>query len=248
MPTSGTIGEVKDIVREHFSRTQFPTGQLDQALAEGRRIIEHHGNFWWMRDRKDFSLAVDQGSYSILTSTTNGLNLPNFKDAIAFSFTNTVAGVAYELIPLGTMNREEAEVEYDSGQDGSPELVIIDNDTLYIFPEDPQLAYPCRLYYWTYTENPQLNTATDVITKRFPMALAYAAIAWGYEMVLKEFNGAGYFRSLLGGQPFGHGGELAIIKKENFKRGLQDEFTLVPRLGPAVGGFRRRLDNVQIYR
>ena len=59
MPTSGTIGEVKDIVREHFGRTQFPTGQLDQALAEGRRIIENFSNFWWMRGRKDFSLTVN---------------------------------------------------------------------------------------------------------------------------------------------------------------------------------------------
>ena len=247
MPTSGTIGEVKDIVREHFSRTQFPTGQLDQAIDEGRRIIEHHGNFWWMRTIKSFSLVVDQGSYSITTAASSGLNLPKFKDAIAFSYTNSLTGVNYQQVPLGVIEREEADSLYNIGQDGTPELVLVDNETLLIYPEDPQLAYPCRLYYWTYTDNPDLNSESDVITLRFPMALAYAAIAWGYEMLLKDFQGASYFRSLLGGQPFGHGGELAKLKKENFKRGWQDMMTITPRMGSNTR-FRKRLDNVQIYR
>src|SRR3990167_10521426 len=107
MPTSGTIGEVKDIVREHFSRTQFPTAMLDQALAEGRRIIEHHGNFWWMRGRKDFALVIGTGSYSITSSVAPGLGITNFKDAIGFTFT-TDGGVTYEPIDVGTMEREEA--------------------------------------------------------------------------------------------------------------------------------------------
>ena len=247
MPTpSGTIGEVKDIVREHFSRTQFPTGQLDLALTEGRRIIEHHGNFWWMRTRKDFALVIDQGTYNILVSTNNGLNIPNFKDAIAFTWT-TDGGTVFEQIPLGVIEREEAETIYADGENGTPELVIIDNETLYVYPEDPQDEYDCRLYYWTYTDNPDLNSETDVLTLRFPMALAYAAIAWGYEMVVKDFQAASYFRNLLGGQPFGRGGQLAVLKRENFKRQWQDQVTLTPRLGSNTR-FKHRMDNVQIYR
>ena len=247
MPATGTIGEVKDIVREHFSRTQFPTGQLDQSLSEGRRIIEHHGNFWWMRALKEFSLIANTGSYGITSSGTGNLNLPNFKDAIAFLYTNSLTGVAFQQIPIGVMEREEADSIYDVGQDGAPELVIIDNENLLVYPEDPDIAYPCRFYYWTYTQNPDLNSESDVITLRFPMALAYASIAWGYEMILKEFNGASYFRNLLGGQPFGHGGELAKIKRENFKRGWQDKIVFTPHHGSNVR-YRRRLDNVQIYR
>lgn len=238
MPTSGTIGEVKDIVREHFSRTQFPTAQLDQALAEGRRIIENGGNFWWMRDRKDFALVIDQGTYSILTSSSSGLNLPNFKDAIAFTWT-TDGGTTFEPIPVGDISREEAEVIY-SDDDGTPELVIIENDTLYVFPENPQDEYDCRLYYWQWTENPQLNSGTDAITKRFPMSLAYAAIAWGYEQVLHDLQSASYFRTLLAD-------DFKKIKRENFKRGWGDMMIFSPRVGPGTR-FRKRLDNVQIYR
>jgi len=242
MPTSGTIGEVKDIVREHFTRTQFPTAQLDQALAEGRRIIENFANFWWMRGRKDFALTIGTGSYSI---TGAALNIPLFKDAIAFTFT-TDGGSNYEPVPIGTMEREDAEVLYTDSQDGSPELVIVSDETLLIYPEDPDDEYDCRFYHWSYTENPQLNSASDVLTKRFPMALAYAAITWGYEMVLKEFQGASYFRNLLGGNPFGRGGELIKLKQVNYKRGLPDDLQFIPHAGP--GWNRRRLDNVQIYR
>ncbi len=238
MPTAGTIGEVKDIVREHFSRTQFPTGQLDQALAEGRRIIENGGNFWWMRDRKDFSLVIGQGSYSILTSTNGGLNLPNFKDAIAFTWT-TVGGTVFEPISVGDLPREEAEVIY-SDDIGTPELVVIENDTLYVFPEKPLAAYSCRFYYWQWTTNPLLNTATDVITQRFPMSLCYAAIAWGYEMVLHDLQSATYYRQLLAD-------DFKKIKRENFKRGWGDMMLFMPRMGPNTR-FRKRLDNVQIYR
>jgi hypothetical protein len=199
-----------------------------------------------MRDRKDFTLTIGTGEYSITSSSGTGLNLPNFKDAIAFTWT-TPSGVTFEPADIGTMTREEAEIIYSSGDDGNPELIIIEDETLRIYPEDPDKLYDCRFYHWNYTTNPQLNTASDVLTKRFPMTLAYASIAYGYEMILKDFNAAGYFRQLLGGQPFGRGGELAKIKKENFKRGWQDDVALQPRTGPGVR-YRRRIDNLQIYR
>lgn len=246
MPTSGTIGEVKDIVRAHFGLTQFPTSMLDQALAEGRRIIENHGNFWWMRGRKDFSLTVGTNEYSVTSSVSPGLGLTNFKDGKAITWA-LVGGTRFEPAEYGTIEEDEVEIIYDTDNEGSPEIVILKDETLHFYPPEPDAAYQVRFYYWTYTVNPQLNTATDVLTKRFPMALAYAGIIWGYEMVVKDFQAASYFRSLLGGVPFGRSGELAKIKSENFKRGWQDKVDFTPRLGPGIR-FRRRLENTQIYR
>jgi hypothetical protein len=60
--------EVKDVVREHLARTTFPTDILDKALANGRRIVEQAGNWYWMRQDAYFTLVVDQSIYPINTS------------------------------------------------------------------------------------------------------------------------------------------------------------------------------------
>src|ERR1700741_4761599 len=60
--------EVKDTVREHLSRTTFPTDMLDKALANGRRIVEQAGNWYWMRADTFFTLVVGQHIYPINSS------------------------------------------------------------------------------------------------------------------------------------------------------------------------------------
>jgi len=60
--------EVKDIVREHLSRTTFPTSMLDAALTNGRQIVEQAGNWWWMRAEADFNTVIRQQVYPINTT------------------------------------------------------------------------------------------------------------------------------------------------------------------------------------
>ena len=235
------LWEAKDIVRSHFGGTAFPTIQLDHALTQGRRMIEGHANFWWMQGEKDFSLTIGQDSYPLYTGV---ILLPNFKDARALSWRES-AGVSYEPVAFGDYTKEELDVLYDTDDEGPPEAAVIDNDTLYVYPPNPDAAYSMRLYRYSWTDNPT-QTDDDDLLNFFPMALVYAALAWGYELELKDMQGAQYWKQLLGGTPFGRGGELAKLKKENFKRGWRDQITFTPRNGPGVGSLRR-ISNLQIY-
>lgn len=238
--------EAKDTVREHFSRTAFPTSQLILSLSEGRAAVERHANWWWMKKEKDFSLVVDQSSYSITTSTSNGLNLPKFKDARALVWKLNAAATQWDPVEIGTMSKPDADLAYATDGEGSPDLAIVDDTDLFIYPPKPQETYVMRLYHYEWTDNP-VNTSDDDLLKYFPMALVYASMAWGYEMCLKSPEGALYWKFLLGGKPFGSGGLLAQMKKENFKRGQQDRIVFEPRTGPGRLQYRR-LSNVQGYR
>lgn len=57
--------EVKDTVREHLARTTFPTDMLDKSLANGRRIVEQAGNWYWMRLETFFTTQINQPVYPI---------------------------------------------------------------------------------------------------------------------------------------------------------------------------------------
>src|SRR3970040_1790555 len=235
------LWEAKNIVRSHFGGTAFPTIQLDHALTQGRRKIETHANLWWMQDEVDFSLTIDQQEYPVYSGA---INLPNFKDLRALSW-REAAGVSYEPVWFGDTTKEELDVLYDTDDEGSPEIAVIENSTIYLYPPNPDKAYSMRMYFYQWTDNPA-QTADDDLLKFFPMALVYSALAWGYELELKDMQGAAYWNNLLGGTPFGRGGELAKLKKENFKRGWRDQLTLTPRTGPGVGSLRR-ISNLQIY-
>lgn len=235
------LWEAKDIVRAHFGGTAFPTIQLDHAMTQGRRMIEAHANFWWMQGEKDFTLTINQQTYPLYSAD---INLPNFKDCRALSWREPT-GVNYEPIFIGDHTKEELDVLYDTNDTGSPEVATIENATLYLYPPKPNKAYNMKLYRFSWTDNPA-QTASDDLLNFFPMALVYAALAWGYELELKDLTGAQYWKTLLGGQPFGRGGELAKLKKENFKRGWRDQLNFTPRNGPGVGNLRR-ISNLQIY-
>ena len=238
--------EAKDIVREHFSRLKFTTPMLIHSLTEGRHQLETHANFWWMKKEKDFSLVVDQASYSITTSTNDGLNLPKFKDARGLIWKEDASATRYDPVAVGKQEKQDLDVLYGTDDQGPPEAVAIDDTTLHIYPPKPQSTYVMRLYHYEWTDNPA-NPDDDDLLKYFGMALVYASLAWGFEMVLKDLQGAAYWKILLGGNPFGRGGMLAQMKKENFKRGQQDQMDFTPRGGPGRAQ-RRRLDNIQIYR
>lgn len=235
--------EAKDVVREHFGRIGLPTSILNIALAEGRKTIEKEGNFWWMRTIADFSAVIDTGEYTI--ESGGDIDISNFKDARALQQKDP-SFVRWEPVELGIVDEEQLNIMYDEDDEGPPELAVIDNTTLKIYPPNPQVAYDMRLYAYQWTDNPTANTSTDDLLKNFGMAVVYGALIWGFEIELKDLQSATYWRTLLGGTPFGHGGEIARIKRENLKRDWKDQMILVPRKGP--GRYTKRsLSNLQIY-
>jgi hypothetical protein len=234
------LGEVKDVVREHFGRVGLPTTILDISLAEGRKLVEKEANFWWMRDITDFSAGVDQQEYTI--GDGEDVDIDNFKDARALQYKLSTAN-DWESIELGVMDEEELNELYSEDDEGPPEHAVIDNVTLKLFPANPQFVYDMRLYHYNWTDNPTDNTETDDLIRNYGMALVYGACLWGYEMQLKDLQAAQYWRNLL----LGKGGEIYKLKRENLKRDWKDRIIMVPHAGP---GFltARRLSNMQIYK
>jgi hypothetical protein len=222
------LGEVKDAVREHFGRTGFNTPMLEQALAKGRRMVEQEGNFWWMHDEHDFDLVIDQGSYSITTTSSNGLGLSNYKALEFLSWREDGSTGAYNLLSTGEAEKAVLDTLYDTDDEGEPEDAAIQGTTLYIYPENPDDEYEMRMYYYQWTSNPTLNSDTDSLLTQFPDALIHAAKIVGYEDILKDFEGAKYWRHQLNEQ-------IVLIKRENMERIWQATLTFEPRTGPVRG-------------
>lgn len=237
-------GQIKDYVREHFGRVGIPTSMLDLYLESARLLIEQQGNFWWMAAASPatFNLTIDDGDYTIAASGGD-IAITKFKDIRALHY-KASTDTQWTEIEIGPYTKPELDLSYADGSDGPPECATLEDATLYIYPQDPQLAYNMRLYFYRYTTM-GANTAEDTLTKEFPMALIYGALKQGYEMELKDLQGASYWAAMLGGTPFGRGGEIARIKGENLKRSWKDGIDLVPRLGP--GKRYRRLDNLKLY-
>ena len=100
-------------------------------------------------------------------------------------------------------------------------------------PTTDQSDYSIILFYYQWTGNPLGNLETDALISRFPKVLIYASLMWGYEMILKDFQGAAYWRTLLlGDPPNRRRGELQKIKNVNFLREQQDKIQLVAMTGP----------------
>ena len=237
------LGEVKDVIREHFGRMGISTSLVDIALKEGRKLVEKEANFWWMRGTIDFVLGVNQQDYVI--GTGEDVEIDNFKDGRALQWKKTT-DVRWSSVDFGTMDEEELNLMYDETDTGNPEAAIMDNVTLKVYPPFPDQQYDMRFYYYAWTDNPTLNTDTDDLLKNWGMCLVYAGVIWGYEIILKDLQGAGYWRNLLGGTPYGRGGEIAKLKRENLKRDWKDRIILEPHDGPGPRSFRKT-SNMQIY-
>jgi hypothetical protein len=229
--------QVKDIVRGHLENTAFPTPYLDLALSGGRREVEKAGNFWWMKATKTFTATTDTNTYAITTAGTNKLNLPNFKD-IRRLFWKTTTSTAWAEAYTGDSSIDELELAYATDSTGAPEAAAVDNTDLVLFPT-PDQAYSMKMFHWEWTSNPASNLATDDLVGFFPEALIYGSLVWAYEIRLKDFEGASYWRTLLKG-------EIVKVRYENFKRGWRDKVQIAAKRGPGGPG-RRRLDNVQLY-
>lgn len=237
------LAECKDVVREHFGRLGFPSFFVELGLTEGRKLIEKEGNFWWMRSISNFNLQVNVAEYSI--EAGGDVDVDNFKDARALQ-QKLPTDNNWDTVDLGVTDEEQLNIMYDEDDIGEPEEAIIDNTTLKVYPPNPDYAYDMRMYLFQWTDNPVLNTETDDLLKNFGMAVCYGALIWGFEMQLKDIQGASYWRQLLGGTPWGRGGEIARIRRENMKREWKDRMTFVPHMGSGRPS-RRSMSNMQIY-
>ncbi len=219
-----TIGEVRDIVRELVERFNIPAHVLNYAMGRGRREIENRENFYWMSvaTPKDWSTVDGQQGYSVTLSTSNGLGITNFKD-IRILGTKTTSDTAYSEVdtdpPL-----EELAIAFATDDKGQPEVAILENDTLLLFPPDPDAVFDMRLYYWQWTANPTANGTSDELTTRWPEALIYGATMAVHE-TKKDLAGAQYWEKMMEK-------EIVKIHRYNIDRAWPSRFELTPRTGP----------------
>ena len=221
------FGEVKDVVREHFGKVGWPTVMLDLALGAARRDIEKNSNggYYWMRATKTGSFTAAQQAYSITTSTSNGWNLPNFKDVRAIRVKESTSTV-WSDVSVGEYTQEEAETMFATDEDDLPVIAIIDNTTIRFFPI-PDTTYNYKMWHYEWTTNPTTNTGTtgtDELTERFPEALIYGALVWGCEQFEKSYPDADRWSAKFRA-------EVAQIHRHSLERERQDRLTWMPMAG-----------------
>ena len=219
------LGAIKDIVRDIIGRDVLQGHVLNFALDSGRREIEKTANFYWMRSSKTWSCVVDQGDYSITTSTSNGLNLPNFKDVLALFSSIPSSNQWQEVLSGEIFLLEKA---YQTDAEGQPRYYVVDNTTLKLYPPDPDQTYDMKLWHFEWTSNVDDNTESDELTNRFPEALIYAACIWGFTQVRKDEGRAQYYRDLLRM-------EIKKIQDLNLDRMLSWRTELIPYKGAMTG-------------
>ena len=222
-----TYGEIKDVVREHCGRVGWPTFMLDQALDMARRNIENTGNLYWMRTSGTDTTVASTRNYTPVTD----FGLTNFKDVRTLHAKRSTETLWTE-IPIGIISLEEAFLAFKTDEEDFPELAVLDNATITLFPI-PDAAYDMKLYAWTYTSN-QSNLESDELSSRFPDALIYGALVWMAEQYQKAFAEADRWRAL-------HELEIKKIHQHNFEREQMDKMTIFPARGPYAQR-RLRLD------
>lgn len=220
------FGQVKDVVREHFGRTNWPTYMLDVALDSARRDIEKSENFYWMRDSTTFNTVASTQTYAIGSGLA--INEASFKDIRALHVKQTTDTLWTEM-EVGVLTLEEAFLIHPTDETDFPLTAVLDNTTIYLFPT-PDDVYNCKLYHWNWTANPSGgNTASDELTSRFPETLIYGAMVWGYEQFDKNSADADRYRAMFAQ-------ELQKLHAHNIERERQDAVNFVPMTGP----FERR--------
>jgi hypothetical protein len=217
-----TLGEIKDVVREHYGRIGWSTVMLDEALASARREVEKYSNVYWMRASATFNTVASTQDYTI-GSGDDIDDSGNFKDARAFHIKES-ADTVWTEVEIGNITQEEASLMFPTDETGMPLLAVLDDLTIYLYPK-PDDAYNCKLWYWEWTSNPSANTGSDELTKRFPEALIYGALIWGSEQYEKDYQLADRWRALFGQ-------ELSKIHRHSLERERQDRITFMPMTGP----------------
>lgn len=255
---------VRDIVRENVGRDKMAQHLLDYAMEQGLRRIEKAGNYYWMRAVKTWSAVVDQQGYFITTSTTGGLNIPNYKDTrILLVSDQTLTNPDWDEV-FGPIDMEEAGLAFSDTSTGMPLIYSTDDDTvtsdlanptgttppkILLYPPKPDKTYSMRLHYYQWTSLPTDVTSDDhEICLRWPEALIYAATAVGIETVLKDPQLASYWWMKFD-NPANRAdpGELTKIKRYNIERSMDSRIELRPLAGSLSGRQRTRWNSREIW-
>lgn len=237
------IGEIKDVVRDNVGNRDIAPHMLTYFLDMGRRELEKRFNFWFMRRTKDVTLIVDQQEYSITTAASGGFDIPDFKDVrtIWTRDPDPTFQRQFTFPPVKLVDFDEALSIFAIDDTGEPEQAVVDNNSLFVFPPNPDRAYITRFFHWVWTNNPTSDSGSDDLTTRFPEALIYAATMAGVRLTTKNEELARPWQQLMEA-------ELRRIEQYEKDRGHQNEPWVMPaRQGPFIRRSRRRIDNRDIF-
>lgn len=232
--------KVRDIVREQVGGADaLSEASLTWAVERGLREIEKTGNFYWMENFVDFTLTIDQGEYSIYTSASNGLNLPNWKDSrILLTMDATLTHPFWDEVE-GPKIVEDYIPRYATDDQGQPKFWYKDEGNtdvvLKLLPPDPDKAYAMRWYYWNWTSLPTDVSSDDhEVLMRWPEALIYMATEQGMILKTKDLQAGSFWRSLYKNPSRTIDDEYKKIQRYNDARSHSTKIVLAPRHGVAA--------------
>lgn len=235
--------QVRDVVREQVGGAEaLSEASLTWCVEKGLRDIEKSGNWYWMNALKTASLVVDQGEYSIYTSTSSGLNIPNFKDSRILLVQDATLTHPFWDEVEGPKTIEEIKVLYATDDTGMPRYFTIregnTDATLELWPPDPDKTYSINWHYFQWTSLPTDVTSDDhEVLMRWPEALIYLATAQGMILKTKDLQAGAFWQSLYRNPNIRIDDEYKKIQRYNNDRENSTRITLVPRTGTAA---RRR--------
>ena len=215
--------EVQDVVRELVGRENLKDHMMTFAMDSGLREIEKRINAWWMRRRIDFTATDGNQFYLIRSAASGGLNIPNYKD-IVMLLSKSTTDTLWERVLITEF--DVAEQIYATDSTGEPQMAVIDNDRITLFPPDPDATWNMRMYYWQYTNLPTDDTSDDHEVLRFwPETLIYAATMHLTQYITKDVQMAAPYSGLFEA-------EFKKLDRYNKDRQSDENTDFVPHSGP----------------
>ena len=227
-----TVSEIQDVIRDLVGRENIADNMMTYALQGGLREIEKRSNFWWMRGNLEFDATDNNQFYLLRTAASGGLNLPNYKDLMML-LSKDPSNTLWHRVEVTEF--DIAEQVYATDSTGEPQMAVIDNDRITLFPPDPNQTWDMKLYYWQYTSLPTDDTSDDHETLRFwPEALIYAATTQLNLYITKDQAIAAPYQALFEA-------EYKKLDRYNKDRQIDENTDMVPHLGPTWPRKFRRL-------
>lgn len=252
------IAEVRDIVRENVGRDKASEHLLKWALDQGLREIEKRGNYYWMRAVKTWSAVVNQQAYSVTTSSSGGLNLPNFKDTrILLASDQTLPNPSWDEV-AGPIDMEDAGIAFADTDQGFPQAWGLSESTttaaspdplsstqLLLYPPKPDKTYSLRLHYYQWTSLPTATTSSaHEVLVRWPEALIYLATEAALQSITKDPQYGRIWRDKFEDPK---SGEWQKIVRYDRDRQMDSRVELRPWRGPLVNHQRRWSRNRELW-
>lgn len=196
--------KIRDIVREQVGGADaLSDGAITWCMEKALREIEKMGNWYWMEATKSWTTVINQQTYSIYTSTSSGLNIPNFKATrMLWAQDSTDSQPVWEEV-FGPKQIEEVKGSFNTTDTGFPLVYSVaegNNDaTLTLWPPKPDDTYSMFMAYYQWTSLPTdptidltAGSAGHEVLKRWPEALIYLATGEGTILRTKDLQ-AGQF-------------------------------------------------------